>query len=95
MAENFSNLKTETDIQIQEAQKVSKKINPNRPTPKNGKSLREDSEGSKRKINSYKEISIRLFTDFTTDMLYTRSEWQDIFKVLRGRKSANQDYHLE
>ena len=31
MAENFPNIK-ETDIKIQEAQKVPNKLNPNRPT---------------------------------------------------------------
>ena len=32
MAENFPNLKKETYIQIQEAQRVPKKMNPNRAT---------------------------------------------------------------
>ena len=32
MAENFPNLKKETDIQVQEAQRVPNKMNPNRPT---------------------------------------------------------------
>lgn len=34
MAENFPNLKKETDTQIQEAQRVPNKINPNRPIPR-------------------------------------------------------------
>ena len=34
MAENFPNLKKETDIQIQEAQRVPNKINPNGSTPR-------------------------------------------------------------
>ena len=34
MAENVSKLKKETGIQVQEAQKVPNKINPNRPTPR-------------------------------------------------------------
>ena len=34
MAENFPNLKKETDIQVQEAQRVPKKMNSNRATPK-------------------------------------------------------------
>ena len=34
MAENFSNLKKETNLQVQEAQRVPNKINPNRPTPR-------------------------------------------------------------
>ena len=33
MAENFPNLK-ERDIKIQEAQRASNKLNPNRPTPR-------------------------------------------------------------
>ena len=34
MAENFPNLKKETYIQVQEAQRVSNKMNPNRLTPR-------------------------------------------------------------
>ena len=34
MAEKFPNLKKETDIQAQEAQRVPKKMNPNGPTPR-------------------------------------------------------------
>uniref|UniRef100_A0A9L0SBQ6 L1 transposable element RRM domain-containing protein n=1 Tax=Equus caballus TaxID=9796 RepID=A0A9L0SBQ6_HORSE len=34
IAENFPNLKKETDIQVQEAQGTSNKINPKRPTPR-------------------------------------------------------------
>lgn len=34
MPENSPNLKKETDMQIQEAQKVPNKINPKRPTPR-------------------------------------------------------------
>ena len=34
MAENFSNLKKETDIQVQEAQRVLNKMNLNRPMPR-------------------------------------------------------------
>ena len=34
MAENFPNLKKETDTQTQKAQRVPNKMNPNRPTPR-------------------------------------------------------------
>ena len=34
MAENFPNLEKEIDIQVQEAQRVPNKMNPNRPTPR-------------------------------------------------------------
>ena len=56
MAENFPNLKKETDIQIQEAQRVPNKMNPNRPTPRHiiikMAKVKEDSEGSKKKTKS-------------------------------------------
>ena len=32
MAENFPNMKKETDIQVQETQRVPNKMNPNSPT---------------------------------------------------------------
>nr|KAF6429669.1 hypothetical protein HJG59_009021 [Molossus molossus] len=34
MTENFSNLVKETDIQVQEAQRIPNKMNPKRPTPR-------------------------------------------------------------
>ena len=34
MTENFPNLVKETDIQVQEAQRVPNKMNPTRPTPR-------------------------------------------------------------
>lgn len=34
MAENFSSLKKETDIQVQEVQRVTNMMNPNRHTPR-------------------------------------------------------------
>ena len=34
IAENFFNPGKETDMQVQEAQRVPNKINPNRPTPR-------------------------------------------------------------
>ena len=93
MAENFSNLK-HTDIKIQEAQRVPNKLNPNRPTPRHIilkmakvkerviKAARE-----KQSIN-YKRTHIRPSADSDTETLQTRRDWQDIFKVLKGKKFA-------
>ena len=58
MAENFPNLKKETDIQIQEAQRVLNKMNPNRHTPRHTMIKmakvkdKKNSEGTKRKTKS-------------------------------------------
>ena len=38
----------------------------------------------KQSIN-YKGTPIRLSTDFSTEILQARREWQDIFKVLNGK----------
>ena len=38
----------------------------------------------KQSVN-YKGTSIRLSPDFSTETLEARREWQDIFKVLKGR----------
>ena len=52
LPENNPNLKKKTDIQIQEAQRVPNKINPNRPTPRYiiiiMAVVKENSKGSKR-----------------------------------------------
>ena len=34
---------------------------------------------------NYKGTPIRLSADFSTETLQTRREWQDIFKVLKGK----------
>ena len=53
----------------------------------------------KQSIN-YKGTPIRLSADFSTETLQARREWQDIFKVLKGRicnleYSIHQEYHLK
>ena len=35
---------------------------------------------------TYKGISIRLSSDFSPEIVQVRREWQDIFKVMKGRK---------
>ena len=42
----------------------------------------------KQRVN-YKGTPIRLSADFSTETLQARKEWQDIFKALKGKKSAN------
>lgn len=75
MAENFPNLKKETDIQIQEAQRVPNKINPKRPTPrhivtKKAKVKEKDTilKEAREKQISYKN-SIKVSADFSAATL--------------------------
>ena len=92
MAENSSSLK-ETDIKIQEAQRAPNKLNPNRPTPRHviiKMAKDKDKERvlkaarEKKRINN-KGTPIRLSADFSLETLQARREWQDIFKVLKGK----------
>ena len=38
-----------------------------------------------KQMGSYKGTPIRLSADFSTEILQARREWQDIFKVLKGK----------
>ena len=43
---------------------------------------------------TYKEIPTKLTTDFSAETLQARREWQDIFKVMKG-KTYNKDYSTQ
>ena len=92
MPQIFPNLK-ETDNTIQEEQRATNKLNPNRPTPryiiiqmakvKDKKKILKAAR-EKQSVN-YKGTPIRLSADFSTETLQARREWQDIFKVVKGK----------
>lgn len=92
-AEKFPNLRKETDIQVQEAQRTPNKINPKRPTPRHTilkMSKIKDKErilkaARERQQVTYKGNPIRLSADFSGKTLQTRREWHNIFKVLKGK----------
>ena len=92
MAENFPNLK-EINIKIQEAQRAPNKLNSNRPIPRhsiikmakvNDKERILKAPREKQSV-TYKGTPIRQSADFSTEILQARREWQDIFKVLKGK----------
>uniref|UniRef100_A0A8D1T3B8 L1 transposable element RRM domain-containing protein n=1 Tax=Sus scrofa TaxID=9823 RepID=A0A8D1T3B8_PIG len=92
---NFPNLK-DNEFKIQEAQRAPNKLNPNRPTPRHiiiKMAKVSDKErilkAAREKQNvTYKGTPIRLSADFSTETLQARREWQEIFKVLKGKKYA-------
>ena len=74
-----------------DAQRAPIKLNPNRPTPRHifkkmakvkGRILKAEIE--KQRVN-YRGSPIRLSADFSTEMLEDRREWQDIFKIVKGK----------
>ena len=90
MAENFPKLK-EINIKIQEEQRAPNKLNPNRHAPRHIrikmaklKDMILKAAREKQRMN-YKGTPMRLSADFSTETLHARREWQDIFKILKGK----------
>ena len=93
IVENFPNMGKEIVNQVQEVQRVPYRINPRRNTPRHIliklskikykekilKSAREKQQ------LTYKGIPIRLTADLSAETLQARREWQDIFKVMKGK----------
>ena len=93
IVEHFLNMGKEIINQVEEVQRVPYKINPRRNTPRHiliklpkikykGKILKAVRE--KQQI-TYKGIPIRLTADLSSETLQARREWQDIFKVMKGK----------
>ena len=93
IVENFPNMGKEIVNQIQEPQRVPYRINPRRNMSRDiliklskikykEKILKAARE--KQQI-TYKGIPISLTAEFSAEALQVRREWQDIFKVMKGR----------
>ena len=93
IVENFPKLGKEIVNQVQEMQRVPYRINPRRNTPRHilikllkikykEKILKAARE--KQQI-TYKGIPITLTADLSGETLQAKREWQDIFKVMKGK----------
>ena len=93
MKENFPNLAKEIDFQeVQEAQRVSKKLDPKRNTPRHiiitlakMKQERILEAARKKDTVTYKGVPIRLSADFSKETLQRRKDWQEVFQVMKGK----------
>ena len=90
--ENFLNLVKEIDIQVQEAQRVSNKLNPKRNTPRHIiiklpkiKDERIIKTGREKKRVTYKGVPIKLSADFSKETLQARRGWKEVFEVMKGK----------
>ena len=94
MKENFPNLAKEIDFQeVREAQRVPKKLDPRRSTPRHIiitlpkikykerilKAIRE------KETVTYKGVSIRLSADFSKETLQARRGWKEVFQVMKDK----------
>ena len=93
MKENFPNLAKEIDLQeVQEAQRVPKKLDPRRNTPRHiiitlPKMKQERILEAAREKNTvtYKGVPIRLSADFSKETLQARRDWQEVFQIMKGK----------
>ena len=91
--QHFPNLAKEIDIQVQEAQRVPKKLDPKRTTlqhiiikmakVKNKEKILKVAREKQRV--TYKGVPIRLSADFSKETLQARRGWKEVFKVMKGK----------
>ena len=94
MKENFSNLAKEIDFQeVQEAQKVPKKLDSRKHTPRHiiitlAKVKDKESilkPAREKETVTYQGVSIRLSADFSKETLQARRGWKEVFKVMKDK----------
>ena len=86
-------MKKETVSQVQKAQRVTYRINPNRNMPRHILIKLIKTKHKKRILKvarekqqvTYRGNPIRLTADLSAEILQARREWQDIFQVLKGK----------
>ena len=92
MKENFPNLVKELDLQVQEAQRVPKKLDPRRNTPRHIiikltkiKHERMLKAAREQQTVTYKGVPIKLSADISKETLQARRGWKEVFKVIKGK----------
>ena len=109
MKENLPNLTKEIDFKkVQEAQRVPKKWDPRKLTPRHiiitlpkiNQKERISEAAREKDTVTYKGVPIRLSADFSNEILQARRGWQEVFRVMKDkdlhpRLLYPQSYHLE
>ena len=94
MKENFPSLVKEIDFQeVQEAQRVPKKLDPRRNTPRHIiitlpkiKQKEKILEAAREKETvTYKGVPIRLSAESSKETLRARRGWKEVFQVMKGK----------
>ena len=94
MKENFPNLAKETDFQeVQETQRVPKKLDPRKHTPRHiiiTLPKIKDKErilkaAREKETVTYKGVPMRLSADFSTETLQARRGWKEVFEVMKDK----------
>ena len=93
MKENVPNLAKELVVQVQEAQRVPKKLDPRRHTPRHiiiKLPKIKDKErilkaAREKETVTYNGVPIRPAADFSKETLQARRGWKEVFKVMKGK----------
>ena len=94
MKENFPNLAKEIDFQeVQEAQRVPKKLDPRKHTPRHIiitlLKIKDEERilkaAREKETFTYKGVPIRLSADFSKETLQARRGWKEVFQVMKGK----------
>ena len=94
LKENFPDLAIEIGFQaVQEAQRVPKKLDPNRNTPRHiiitllkikvKERILKAARGKER--GTYKGVPIMLSADFSKETLQARRGWKEVFQVMKSK----------
>ena len=103
IVENSPNMEKEIVNQVQEAQRVSYRINSSRNMPRHIQIKLTKTKHKERILKAarekqqvtYKGNPTCLTANLSAETLQARRECQDIFKVLKGKKIYNQDYYTQ
>ena len=94
MKENFPSLVKKIAIQFQEAQRVPRKLDPRRNTPRHiiitlpkVKDKERILKAAREKYTvTYKRVPRRLSADFSKETLQARRGWKEVFEVMKGKE---------
>ena len=110
MKENLPNLAKEIDMEVQDAQRAPKKLDPRRYTPRHIIITLPKIEDRERILKAargketvtYKGVPIRLSADFSKETLQSRRGWKEVLQVMKGKDlyprllyPAKQSFRLE
>ena len=92
MKENFLNLAKEIDLQVQEAQRVPKKLDPRKHTSTHIiimlSKIKDDERilkaAREKETVTYKGVPRRLSADFSKETLQARRGWKKVFEVMKS-----------
>ena len=94
MKEIFPNLAKEIDFQeFQEAQRVPKKLDPRKHTPRHIRITLPKIKDKERILKAareketvnYKGVHLRLSADYSKETLQARRGWKEVFQVMKGK----------